>query len=137
MSPSSPSAQETARKSHATVLRALQAPGRQVAIATAMGVSESTVSRLKTEHLAQICALLAHAGLKVVPAEDLSVDPTAVQALWFFARGAFDGPEALRLPASPGSAGTRRNPARTRWALPPMRRGARHTHCAPPRNLAQ
>ena len=85
MSASSPTVSERARKSHVTVLRALQEPGRQVALATAMGVSESTVSRIKTEQLEQFCNLVAHLGLKLVPAEYRCVDEKtfgAFQILW-------------------------------------------------------
>jgi len=64
----------------------MQEPGRQVAIATAMGVSESTVSRLKNDQLDQFCLLLAHAGLKVVPIEMQCFPADKVQALLTLAR---------------------------------------------------
>lgn len=85
MSAVSPTPVERARKSHLTILRALQEPGRQVAIATAMGTSESTVSRFKNDHLESFAAILAHAGLKVVPAEYQCIDSktfAAFQVLW-------------------------------------------------------
>lgn len=85
MSVSLPSPSERARKSQLSVLRALQEPGRAVAIATAMGASESTVSRLKNDHLETFCLLLAHAGLKVVPSDFQCVDSktfAAFQVLW-------------------------------------------------------
>jgi len=86
MSASSPTPAERARKAHVTVLKAMQEPGRQVAAATAMGVSESTVSRMKTEHLESFCALLAHLGLKVVPVEMQCFPADKVQALLTLAR---------------------------------------------------
>jgi hypothetical protein len=85
MSASSPTPVERARKAHVTVLRALQEPGRQVALATAMGVSESTVSRFKSDQLEQLCTLISHLGLKIVPAEFQCVDQrtfAAFQILW-------------------------------------------------------
>ena len=85
MSALSPTPAERARKSQLTVLRALQEPGRQVAIATAMGTSESTVSRFKNDHLESFAAILAHAGLKVVPSDFQCVDAktfAAFQVLW-------------------------------------------------------
>lgn len=85
MSASSPTPTERARKAHVTILRALQEPGRQVALATAMGISESTVSRFKSDQLEQLCTLLAHLGLKVVPTEYQCVDQktfAAFQILW-------------------------------------------------------
>lgn len=85
MTASSPTPIERARKAHVTILRALQEPGRQVALATAMGVSESTVSRFKSEQLEQFCSFIAHLGLKVVPNEFQCVDQktfAAFQVLW-------------------------------------------------------
>ncbi|MDR6538848.1 CII family transcriptional regulator [Variovorax soli] len=77
----SPTPAERARKAHVAILRALQEPGRQVAIATSMGVSESTVSRFKSEQLEQFCGLLAHLGLKVVNQEMQCFPPDQIQAL--------------------------------------------------------
>jgi hypothetical protein len=42
-----------------------------------MGVSESTVSRFKTDRLEEAAMFLAHLGLKVVPAEFKCVEPSA------------------------------------------------------------
>ena len=77
---------ERARKAASTILRALQDPGRQGSIATAMGVSESTVSRMKNDQLDQFCLLLAHAGLKVVPMEMQCFPQDKVHALLTLAR---------------------------------------------------
>lgn len=71
---SSLSASDRSRKYVALVLQAMQEPGRQVAAATAMGMSESTVSRLKNEHLNNFALLLAHLGLKIVPAHHVCVN---------------------------------------------------------------
>ena len=46
-----------------------------------MGVSESTVSRIKNERLEECLRLLAHLGLKVVPAEFKCVNPEAYHFL--------------------------------------------------------
>lgn len=70
----------------ATVLKRLQEPGRQLAIASAMGVSESTVSRLKNDHLEGLCEMLAHAGLKIVPVEVQCFPPEKIDALMTFAK---------------------------------------------------
>jgi hypothetical protein len=58
-------------------MRRMQAPGTAIAVAAAMGVSESTVSRIKTERLDEVVALLSHLGLKLVPSEFKCVDPAA------------------------------------------------------------
>jgi hypothetical protein len=94
----SPTPIERARKATSVILRAMQDPGRQVAIATAMGVSESTVSRMKNDQLEQFCLLLAHAGLKVVPIEMQCFPADKVQALLTLARdhlAAIERPDQL------------------------------------------
>ena len=68
---------ERARKTVQLVLQRLQEPGTGVAVAAAMGCSESTVSRLKTEKLEEMALFMACLGLKVVPAEFKCVDPAA------------------------------------------------------------
>lgn len=72
---------ERARKAYLTVLQRLQEPGTATAVAAAMGVSESTVSRLKNEQMEVLCGMLAHLGLKVVPVEMQCFPPDRVQAL--------------------------------------------------------
>jgi hypothetical protein len=76
-----------------TVLQALQEPGRAVAIAAVMGVSESTVSRLKNEHLESLCELLAHAGLKIVPVEVKCFPAEKIEALLTLAKAHLAGIE--------------------------------------------
>ncbi|KWT72252.1 hypothetical protein APY03_6277 [Variovorax sp. WDL1] len=46
-----------------------------------MGISESTVSRLKNDQLEQFSELLAHLGLKVVNQEMQCFPPDQIQAL--------------------------------------------------------
>lgn len=79
---------ERARKMASLVLQRLQEPGRAVAIATAMGTSEATVSRLKNDHLEPLCKLLAHAGLKIVPADLRCIDPIELEAYLMLAKKA-------------------------------------------------
>lgn len=71
---------ERARKTVQVVLQRLSG-GNQVAIATALGLSESTISRHKNEHLELFAKILAHAGLKVVPVEACVVDERRLAAL--------------------------------------------------------
>ena len=75
-----------ARKAQSVVLRRLQADASQKAVALAMGVNESTVSRLINDHLAKFCLLLAHCGLKVVPIEARCFKPEEVDALVLLAK---------------------------------------------------
>jgi len=65
---------------HSTILSKLQERGRQVAIASALGVSESTISRSKDD-FEQLCSILAHLGLKVVESDAVCVDPTMYRAV--------------------------------------------------------
>lgn len=81
MEPSSKSPAERARKSVALVLQRMKDPGSGTAVATSMGVSESTVSRIKNERLEEVMIFLAHLGLKVVPAEYKCVDRSTYEFL--------------------------------------------------------
>lgn len=73
-----------ARKISAAILHRLASVG-QVHAADAMHVSESTVSRLKSEHLESFSTLLAALELKVVPAGHKCYDPTHIEHLLYFA----------------------------------------------------
>lgn len=86
---------EKARKAYARVLQSLQEPGTQKALAHALGTSEATVSRIKTEKLEDALALLYQLGFKVVSADKVCVDRQALE----FMRQA-----ALRLLATQESA---------------------------------
>jgi len=87
---------ERSRKAVQAVLQALAEPGRQVAIATAMGVSESTISRLKNDHLESFALLLTYAGLKVVPVDRVCVDPATFESVSHIATKAMACPETVR-----------------------------------------
>lgn len=57
---------EQAQKIVASVLKATQRETKQAAIATAIGMPESTLSRLLSDHLEKLALVMAHAGLRVV-----------------------------------------------------------------------
>ena len=65
---------EKSRKAHARVLQAMQDPGKGGAVAVALGVSDSTVSRIKTDQLESALALLYALGFKVVPEGHKCID---------------------------------------------------------------
>jgi hypothetical protein len=72
---------ERARKNLSIVLNAMAEKG-QNELAKAMGVAESTISRMKGEGgLEQVVGALAHLGLKVVPVGYECYDPEYVAAL--------------------------------------------------------
>lgn len=70
-----------ARKIVALILKATQRDATQAAIATAMGVSESTISRLLSDHIEKLAQVLAHAGLRVVSADARCFAPKDIDAL--------------------------------------------------------
>lgn len=91
MPPLSPA--DRARKNEQVILHALAATG-QDEVARAMGVAESTISRFKDGGIAQAAALLAHCGLKAVPAGVQCFDPVYVEALRELAKHGVDhGPK--------------------------------------------
>ena len=73
--------QEKARKAHAKVLQAMQTPGKGGAVAVMLGVSDSTVSRMKTEHLEGALSLIYAMGFKVVPEGHKCIDATTYEFL--------------------------------------------------------
>lgn len=81
MSTSSKSPAERARNGVQLVLQRLQGPGIGHTVAASMGVSESTVSRIKNERLEEMMLFLAQLGLKVVPVEYKCVDPATYEFL--------------------------------------------------------
>jgi transcriptional regulator with XRE-family HTH domain len=82
-----------ARKSERIVLRQLAKVG-QLAVADAMGVSESTVSRMKDRdekggpsQIQKWCKALAAMGLKIVPSHYKCFDQKEIEALFVLAKG--------------------------------------------------
>ena len=98
MQPSCATPAERARKASSVILQRVQRDATQAAVAAAMGVSESTISRLLSEHLDKLSLVLAHAGLKVVPVERVCVDPQMYEAMTRIASKAMaDAETAQRL----------------------------------------
>ena len=62
-------------------LQALQQPGKAGAVAVLMGLSDATISRLKTEKLEEVALLCAHLGIKWVPAGHKCVAPETYEFL--------------------------------------------------------
>lgn len=81
----SPAIAARARKNTSAILRALAAVG-QVRVAEQLGISESTVSRMKDAELDRIGELLAACGLKAVPVDLQLFEPERIQALQVLAR---------------------------------------------------
>lgn len=63
------------------VLQRLQEPEMGVALAASLGVSESTVSRLKTDQLENVLALLYALGFKLVQQGQVCVDAGEIHML--------------------------------------------------------
>lgn len=83
---------ERSRKAHSDVLRALQPSGTQATVALALGVSESTISRTKTEKLEDSIALMYQLGFKVVSGDRVCVDRDKYEAMCTIARAAMSCP---------------------------------------------
>lgn len=61
-----------------------------------MGVSESTVSRIKSEQLETVCQIVAHLGLKVVDGSRVCVARDRYEAMATIASAAMSCPETAR-----------------------------------------
>lgn len=97
MAPLSAAVAETARKNERAVLHAL-ARISQTRVAESMGVSDSTITRLKDGGIEQAALLLAACGLKVVPTGMRCFREDKVHALLTLARdhlAQMHGPDQL------------------------------------------
>lgn len=72
--------EEMARKNLATIFAGLSSVG-QVKVAATLGISESTLSKMKGEELTDASRVIAAAGLKVVPATHRCMEPKRMEAL--------------------------------------------------------
>lgn len=81
MTPLSDEPLARARKIQSSVLQAIANDATGVELAQKTGLSESKISRLKTEHLGDFSAVLAAVGLKVVQARMMCIDPDEYQFL--------------------------------------------------------
>ena len=80
MSEVSTSMLERSRKIERSILHALAEKG-QATVGSAIGASESTVSRLKDGQIETLAKVLSACGLKVVPYEYKCIDPHKAQAM--------------------------------------------------------
>lgn len=89
MSEVSAGAEERARKNLSLCLQRLASVGQREA-AEAVGVHESTISRMKEGDLEKVCRLLAACDLKVVPGSYRCAKPEIIEAALVFARAAIE-----------------------------------------------
>lgn len=73
-------AQERARKNLAAIFAGLSSVG-QVRVAEALGIAESTVSKMKDDELPKAATVIAVCGLKVVPEDYKCVRPRVMETL--------------------------------------------------------
>lgn len=85
MAPLSMKGNERARKNLQSILQALATVG-QASVAEAIGVSESTVSRMKDGELERLAQLLAALGLKVVPEAVKCYEPAFIESIFQLAK---------------------------------------------------
>jgi hypothetical protein len=74
--------EERARKNHSLIMQRLASVGN-AAVALAIGVDESTVSRMKTDKLLELATILSVLDLKVVPASMKIFDEKTVEVLLY------------------------------------------------------
>jgi hypothetical protein len=72
---------EKARKAFARILQAMQSTGKATAAATILGVSDSTVSRVKNEKLEDAIKLIYLMGFKLVESDCELVDSVELSTL--------------------------------------------------------
>lgn len=75
---------EKARKALSPVLQVLKSDGKQGQVATAIGVSDSSMSRLVNDHLELVLAVLYHSGFKVV-SQEMKCYPAQDVEAWYAA----------------------------------------------------
>lgn len=80
------------KKNFTSILQALASVG-QASAARALGVSESTVSRMKESELERFALLLAVLGLKAVSGDARCYEPQVIQAIFTLAKRSLDGME--------------------------------------------
>ena len=85
---------ELSRKIERTILHAL-ANHSQSAVASSLGVSESTISRLKDGNLETFSKVLAALDLKVAPTSYRSIDPERMRAFCTLFEAAMTRPDSL------------------------------------------
>lgn len=84
------------RKNLATILQGLASVGQSV-VAQALGVSESTISRMKEKELPELAKFLALIGRKAVPVEMKCYRPDAIAAIFTLARMTVENNDAQSL----------------------------------------
>ena len=77
-----PTPTEKARKALASVLQVLKSNGKQGQVATTLGVSDSTMSRLVNDHMEQVIAVLYQAGFKCVSQEMACYPAKQIEAMY-------------------------------------------------------
>lgn len=88
---------ERSRKILALIFQRLSSAG-QARVAEAVGVSESTISKMKAGDLELVSRILSYCGLKVVPVEMRCFNPEKIGAILTLAKdnlANISGPEAL------------------------------------------
>lgn len=80
MSDMSESIRAKTRRNHAVILRAISdVTGKRVA--ELIGVSESTLSAMKSDNLERFASLIAACGLKIVPITEQVYDESVISAI--------------------------------------------------------
>lgn len=90
---SSPGAK--ARKMERLILQRFQNNGSQTRIADETGISDTWISRFKSQQLQQACLVLAHLGLKVVDETEIAISEEKLNAFALLASDMLKSPERV------------------------------------------
>jgi hypothetical protein len=92
-------ADENARKGEALFLRAIEKPGKGVALAEAMDTSNTKISNMKNGTVVEVIRLLALLGLQVRPSDYVLMHPVAYEYhKWLHANVMRNAPHLLTEP---------------------------------------
>lgn len=72
---------ERSRNAYSRFLQRMQDPGRGVALAATLGVSESTISRIKSDKVEDALLVIYCCGFKLVSTEKVCVDQDELRML--------------------------------------------------------
>jgi hypothetical protein len=94
--PLSLTAPETSKQGIALARKVFETPGKAGAVATAMGVAESTISKLRSGPMDDVITALAHAGLRLVPSDHVYMHPVPHEYLrWLHGHVTQEAPALL------------------------------------------
>ena len=84
-----------ARNMERLVLQRFQNNGMQTRIAEETGITDTWISRFKSQQLQQACLVLAHLGLKIVDESEQTISEEKLRAFALITSDVFRNPERV------------------------------------------